>query len=235
MSSETKSDGASPRVRVSFADLDDAPGGEDEKNNKDHPESPPPPPPASTDVSPKFASKELRSNLMREQTNRDPLFYYEVVTVLGVGSMGSVAKVRKRSEAVGGSARKHLQAHFQRERRLHYCLQIPVIGGVFQYCLQRAQSRDSERDILQSTSGNSTVILTKGAAVEDYNDGHGSLDGNGGKGQLRAMKSIHLSRVTDPSFIEELKNEVNILRSLDHPHIVRPIETFFHRNQLFIM
>jgi hypothetical protein len=32
-----------------------------------------------------------------------------------------------------------------------------------------------------------------------------------------AMKSIHLSRVTDPAFVEELKNEIQILRSLDHP------------------
>lgn len=49
------------------------------------------------------------------------------------------------------------------------------------------------------------------------------------------MKSIHLSRVTDPSFVEELRNEVRILRDVDHPHIVRPIETYEHRNQIFIV
>jgi serine/threonine protein kinase len=50
-----------------------------------------------------------------------------------------------------------------------------------------------------------------------------------------AMKSIHLSRVTDDRFAEELKNEISILKELDHPHIVRPIETFEHRNQIFIV
>jgi len=59
----------------------------------EHPPSPPPP----TKVSPSFAhkranslkdspclqSKALRSNLMREQLGRDPLFFYEVVKTLG--------------------------------------------------------------------------------------------------------------------------------------------------------
>lgn len=50
-----------------------------------------------------------------------------------------------------------------------------------------------------------------------------------------AMKSIHLSRVTDKAFVEELRNEVAVLKALDHPHIVRCIETFEHRHQIFII
>ena len=49
-------------------------------------------PSGSTGMS--FRSKVLRSNLTRAHKNRDPLFYYEVQKVLGVGSMGSVVKVR---------------------------------------------------------------------------------------------------------------------------------------------
>jgi serine/threonine protein kinase len=41
-----------------------------------------------------------------------------------------------------------------------------------------------------------------------------------------AMKSIHLSRVTDGSYLTELKNEIAILKALDHPHIVRAMESF---------
>jgi len=51
---------------------------------------------------------------MRVQMDKDPLFYYEVVAVLGVGSMGSVAKVRKKQEVIGGSARTDLQVRFRR-------------------------------------------------------------------------------------------------------------------------
>lgn len=47
-----------------------------------------------------------------------------------------------------------------------------------------------------------------------------------------AMKSIHLNRLKDEVYRLELRNEVEILKSLDHPHIVRPIETFEHHRQL---
>lgn len=48
-----------------------------------------------------------------------------------------------------------------------------------------------------------------------------------------ALKSIHLSRVTDETYVNELKNEIDLLRSLDHPHIVRPIEVFEYRHQIY--
>ena len=40
-----------------------------------------------------------------------------------------------------------------------------------------------------------------------------------------ALKSIHLDRVS-PIFLEELKNEIRILRSLDHPNIVKAYEVY---------
>ena len=50
-----------------------------------------------------------------------------------------------------------------------------------------------------------------------------------------ALKSIHLDRCTNAEFQMELKNEVEILRKLDHPHIVRPIENFLYRRRLFLV
>ena len=194
----------------------------------DTPEEIPPP------TTPRFHSKELRSNLMREQRDRDPLFYYEVVAVLGVGSMGSVAKVRKRSSIVGGSARKELQDHFRREKRREQCFQVPVVGGFFRWCIGKAQfhteSESSSRHE-SNASETSSILAPRAPIVEDYNDLHGESSTD----LLFAMKSIHLSRVTDPTFIQELKNEIDILRSLDHPHIVRAMETYEHRNQIFIV
>jgi len=167
-------------------------------------------------VSPNSAlrARQLRENLMRQQTGRDPLFYYEIVTVLGVGSMGSVAKVRKREDVIGGSSRKHLQKRFQREKRLRQCFEIPFLGGFFQYCLTGKTGhhrRDSSSgSAFFDTSGHSAdetteraLLLSKGAIVEDYNDGHAAIEGEEkNKQPMYAMKSIHLSRVTDPSFVE---------------------------------
>ena len=50
-----------------------------------------------------------------------------------------------------------------------------------------------------------------------------------------ALKSIHLNRCSSPEYQLELKNEVEILKSLDHPNIVRAIETFDYRHRLFIV
>ena len=44
-----------------------------------------------------------------------------------------------------------------------------------------------------------------------------------------ALKSIHLDRVHDPLFVNELRNEIAIMKRLDHAHIVRPIETYESR------
>jgi serine/threonine protein kinase len=185
-----------------------------------------------------FHSKVIRENLMREIKDRDPLFYYEVASVLGVGSMGSVAKVRKRDSVVGGSARKGLQKHFEKERKLKVCFSLPFVGGMFRACLDRDddsksgsnRSHDGDSSTFVSNvvssstrSRNSSILNTKSAKFEAVNlasplsiDGQSEASGSTYE-QYYAMKSIHLSRVTDPSFVEELKNEIQILRSLDHP------------------
>uniref|UniRef100_A0A7S3XSE4 non-specific serine/threonine protein kinase n=1 Tax=Heterosigma akashiwo TaxID=2829 RepID=A0A7S3XSE4_HETAK len=44
-------------------------------------------------------------------------------------------------------------------------------------------------------------------------------------GQMYALKTIQLSRIS-PAFLAELRNEIDLLRSLDHPNIIRPLEVF---------
>jgi serine/threonine protein kinase len=215
----------------------------------------------------KSIAKHLRANLMQTHTDRDPLFYYDIVSVLGVGSMGSVAKVRKKESIRGGSARKEVAIHFAREKKFKACFDIPLIGGWFRLCLDplskgsdrqaSSTSREPGSGSLDSgaiptvtsstmtvkpllgrnSSIDSSIIYPDATKMEDYNDLHGEqtdLDMNNAA-PIFAMKSIHLSRVTDPDFVEELKNEIDILKNLDHPHIVRPIETFDYKHQIFIV
>jgi serine/threonine protein kinase len=54
------------------------------------------------------------------------------------------------------------------------------------------------------------------------------------KSALYALKSIQLARMSD-EFIAELKNEIDILKSLDHPNIVKPLEVFNRKRQMFII
>jgi calcium-dependent protein kinase len=217
-------------------------------------------------------AKHLRANLMRTYEDRDPLFYYEIVSVLGVGSMGSVAKVRKHVHVRGGSARKEIADHFSRERKFKQCVQIPVLGPLLKACFQplwnHLQNNDSAfrathptlDDESQDGSTNSSILYPHAVAAEHNHDIQASINvtsprksGNSNsslksassmftktkrnrrKAPLFAMKSIHLSRVTDPTFVDELKNEIHILKKLDHPHIVRPMEMFTFQNQIFIV
>mmetsp|Transcript_6011 Transcript_6011/g.12591 ORF Transcript_6011/g.12591 Transcript_6011/m.12591 type:complete len:729 (-) Transcript_6011:177-2363(-) len=230
------------------------------------------------------SSQDLHKNMMRHVKNRDPFSIYEVTELLGVGSMGSVSKVRKRRKTIGGSARPH-----NRSSRFDTvvcdcnpvtgtCSSVPIVGGIFRACcgrryrstrnrnrghdsmgLQSAgdstrseQTSASVSESIRTSSSRSANIFSAFSRRENlFLPSRGSTStGFGGDASDRlsgslhvrrgeryeitlALKSIHLSRVTDETFVNELKNEIDLLRSLDHPHIVRPIEVFEYRNQLY--
>ena len=50
-------------------------------------------------------------------------------------------------------------------------------------------------------------------------------------GRHFACKTIKLNRVSKSS-LNELRNEIKVLQALDHPNIIRPLETFFERDQI---
>ena len=177
-----------------------------------------------------FRSSVLRSNLTRTHKNRDPLFYYEVEKVMGVGSMGSVVKVKKRREVIGGSARKSLQETFRRERLAQDCMKIPFCGWFAEHCLRNPLGNHEHNNTNSSLSSSLRNILslrsTESALKPIHDSGrsadsYGTLESPSQKSydMTFAMKSIHLSRVTDETFVEELRNEIAVLKALDHPHI----------------
>jgi len=49
-----------------------------------------------------------------------------------------------------------------------------------------------------------------------------------------ALKTIQLGRVTD-EFLEELRNEIDILRRLDHPNIVKAYEVYETKRQIYVV
>ena len=52
---------------------------------------------------------------------------------------------------------------------------------------------------------------------------------------LYAAKMIQLRRLSDDVIVSEMKNEVDMLRSLDHPHIVHLEETFLTKRQITLI
>mmetsp|Transcript_13686 Transcript_13686/g.19991 ORF Transcript_13686/g.19991 Transcript_13686/m.19991 type:complete len:523 (+) Transcript_13686:87-1655(+) len=100
-------------------------------------------------------NNSIRAGLIREQSNCSAHKSYDVVKVIGEGSMGTVSEVRRK----------------------------------------------------QSTN----------KADSSY-----------------ALKSIVLSRISK-EFLDELRNEIDILKHLDHPNIVKAYETFESRRQIFVV
>ena len=49
-----------------------------------------------------------------------------------------------------------------------------------------------------------------------------------------ALKTIQLNRVSK-EMREELRNEIDILMSLDHPNIIKPLELFEKKRQMYFV
>jgi len=222
-------------------------------------------------------SAVLRSQLMRTHKHRNPEMFYDVIQVLGKGSMGEVAKVCKKPSMVGGSAYRDLSNFYEYDHHTSTneyaddtndndknntsdCFQSFLRGGFFAYCLKgsattantdQAKSLQSSptmtmaggkdlstKDTCTSTSMStiSTSPSSFAYAQEEEEEEPPCTSSERSETSVRlAMKSIHLDLLTKKVMIEELENEVEILKSLDHPYIVRVMETFDYKKQLFVI
>jgi calcium-dependent protein kinase len=131
---------------------------------------------------------------------------YEEIEVMGTGSMGHVSKVKIKEGFEGGSA-------------------------------YRASKR----------RGSGSSSIGAGSDAEGGGSRHGNKDSGGtlspatsnissdrSRRVSYALKSIQLDRVS-PSFVGELKNEIDILKTMDHPNIVRLNEVYHHKKQIYMI
>jgi hypothetical protein len=129
-------------------------------------------------------STTTRKNLVFNTSNRNVHDYYQMVRMLGEGSMGSVACVQKKALAVGGSA---------------YTVRK---SGWFGKTVLRKKVPDEVID--------------------------------GSNHRYYALKSIIISRVSN-EFLDELRNEIDILRTLDHPNIVKAYEVYESKINVYVV
>lgn len=205
----------------------------------------------------------VHGNLMRSRKQRDPKRYYQVVEILGEGSMvrnrsqfifiyhfrligfgswaslnrystdtlrnifscqGSVAKVKKRPEAIGGSSK---QEYVKKEKGCCFVfltyLNIPSLMPKFD---QLAPLNSSDGNRTSSKHGSlhggafsadqshhsyaSKSSTPRGRAKQMVVKRSSSQITYGGAkkgGTYFALKSIHLDRCTTPEYVKELRNE----------------------------
>lgn len=181
---------------------------------------------SSTGSSSGAKSTSLGSNLMRQHLDRDPFARYERLKTLGEGSMGNVLLVRKYSHSVGGSARIDAHARAAVEKKYDECFRLPIIGGCFAWIFKDK----AKADIEEAGKQDARDILW---AVESASGSSSSNSSSNDK--VYAMKSIHYNLIRDKIFVDELRNEVAQLRSLDHPHIVKVHSTYDYDKQLYVV
>ena len=177
----------------------------------------------------KAKSPDLRGNLTRQHAGRDPLAFYDVQKLLGTGSMGTVATVRKKQHTVGLSARYDLKERRKVQEKIDACFSFPLLGGLFQHCFKaKAEAMLEDASLSRHKSNDVTAATDDSTTLE-------SSSSTSSSSIIYAMKSIHLQLVKDPTFVDELKNEIEVLKTLDHPHIIRIYETFDYNKQIFVI
>jgi calcium-dependent protein kinase len=158
--------------------------------------------PASPEAGKPGRGRELsiQENLVRIQDDYRRVYdKYEVLDEIGVGSMGSIYKVRIKHDKLGGSA-FHPRVPSLAKRRIFHLL-------------KRKNSLLPEAKVSEE---NEFTVVENGANDEDKSR------------YVYALKTIRLDRPDESfeTFLEEMANEVAILRTMDHPNIVKAHEVF---------
>lgn len=158
----------------------------------------------------------------------DVFDHYHEVKVIGEGSMGSVSKVIRKMQKFDQS---HKSSTFksgtnQRSRQSAFTdLRGMENSGGYTLPLEKCE---------QTCLSKSRRIQRQ---IQSTNDLLGLATGDDIPSQLHheyALKSINFEKINDPSVLKEMRNEIEILRDLDHPNIVKPIETYESPNQIYI-
>eukprot|EP00567_Pseudictyota_dubia_P016416 CAMPEP_0197443912 /NCGR_PEP_ID=MMETSP1175-20131217/9535_1 /TAXON_ID=1003142 /ORGANISM="Triceratium dubium, Strain CCMP147" /LENGTH=569 /DNA_ID=CAMNT_0042974619 /DNA_START=137 /DNA_END=1843 /DNA_ORIENTATION=+ len=200
----------------------------------------------------------------RENKNRHPFRDYVVVDVLGVGSAGEVCKVRRRAASAAESARRRRrrvatsQGAFQSVTDALLGGMFQTCTKSSSSSLRRMSMITTENLSSAKLSSYESTLTSPTAELSSQwsssfrwrdVDRSSSLSGElslarqaGAKDEVfYALKSTtHFkggsskSLAANEYFTRELLNEISTLRKLDHPYIIKPVETFAHRNHLFL-
>jgi Protein kinase domain len=162
----------------------------------------------------------------------NPLVDYEISKVVGISNIGSFAVVQMRGEISDDSsnivtATKGVYSTTSINNKMdipdHQCFQIPLFGTFWRSCINAKSMQNQSFVALEHSEHVSSIYNTEGELVRSSND------------SLYAMKAIHLSRLVDEKSIQELKHEVEVLKELDHAHIVQVFESYEYMKQIFVV
>uniref|UniRef100_A0A7S4N7F1 Calmodulin n=1 Tax=Odontella aurita TaxID=265563 RepID=A0A7S4N7F1_9STRA len=148
--------------------------------------------------------------------------------------MGNTCAGGEDGEDPGSFAPKSLKANLMREQKnrdvFKYYEVTKVLGEGSMGAVSAARKKESK------IGGSAYKDCERRGIVSRFFGGKKSafVDNASEHKKSYALKTIQLNRITD-EFIEELRNEIDILRTLDHPNIVKAFEVFENKRQIYIV
>ena len=142
---------------------------------------------------------------MIRHRNENVWDYYKEMRRIGEGSIGAVSLVKRKRGTEGGSA-------YNSQRSNSNVVSIGCTG--FFGCLLPKRAPPS---IEKTSDINSRRSSRSSFHSEEY-----------------ALKSIHL-RLVERQYLDELRNEITVLRSLDHPNIVKAYEVYETGKNIYVL
>lgn len=166
---------------------------------------------SATSLEKSSAPQNLHEGLLRERNKRQDVDdIYEVLQVIGHGSLCEVYKIKRRGDRIGGSLRKR-----SKQKSLQRLLFVTSPNQS-----QQPYSESSRATRLARTKSTPNLFSQ---AVND-ND------------HVYALKVVNLKNVVGGwEAIDQLKNEIELLKTLDHPYIIKAFETFQSREEISIV
>jgi serine/threonine protein kinase len=150
-------------------------------------------------------SSRLTDHMIRER-HTDVFNYYKDVRRLGEGSIGSVRLVRRKKGTEGGSA----------------------------YDSVRNNGNSSCGCLIDGIFGCSWLTVIDSSRHRRNHISESSKSANSNHSELYALKSIQL-RLVQKEYLDELRNEISVLRSLDHPNIVKAYEVYETKHNIYVV
>jgi serine/threonine protein kinase len=137
--------------------------------------------------------------------------------------MGQICCKQEKSQKVGSQS---LQANLIREQKRDYHDVYKVVGLIGEGSISNIYKIRKKESVFGGSAHKHGRFNSVDKARLKRNKTH--------RGEVYALKEIDLSFVKD-GCEEELRNEIALLKQLDHPNIIKAFETFLFRKKLSIV
>jgi calcium-dependent protein kinase len=166
--------------------------------------------------------------------------YYDIIECIGRGSFSNVYKIKKKISHIGGTSRSAAAATTTNVQNHQQHAQQPGQLGINNSVNSTIQEESEEVPMngVQSKAASSSttstppvtitnVIRKQNSRTKQISTSLFTIKSNRNAPELfYVLKEMDLSLMINQQQIELLINEVNILKTLDHQHIIKIYETF---------